>query len=66
MDFVVFRKEIYRFPVTMESNELTVSKESNESSLAEIYMSVVTEVEIPDGIRLISLIAMYIYPECEP
>ena len=44
------------FSVTNESNELTGSKESTESSLVEIYMSVGTEVEITAGIRPIALI----------
>ena len=58
-------KEGYGFLVTKDSNGLNGSKESNELSLVEVYMSIGTEVEIPAVIILIALIEISIDSECD-
>ena len=51
------------FFVTIDPCELTGSNESTESSTVDRYVSVGTEFEISDGIRLIAMKEMSIDPE---
>ena len=55
-------KELSGFSVTKEVDEFNGSEEYTESSLVEIWMYLGTDIEIPSGIRSISLVAMYIDP----